>query len=134
MNMSVPISAVVMAFFVATASPVPHSQPAPTIVQQAVPLIEVGDLQAMIANNAPVLLLDVRTPDEYRQGHIPGAVLMPVSSIADRYQSIPKDVTLVVYCRSGGRSAIAVRFLRQHGYESASLAGGYMAWSGMPRR
>ena len=130
--MSVPMSAVLVAFFAAV-SPVPPAQIAPTVVQQAVPSIEVRDLQKLMANGAPIFLLDVRNPDEYRRGHIPGAVLMPADSLADHYLSIPRDVTLVVYCRSGGRSAITVRFLRRHGYEAASLSGGYMAWSGVPQ-
>jgi len=135
--MSFPFAAAFAAFFVAASNPVPvpsNAPPTPPAVQQAVPLIAAGDLQALMKNNAPFFLLDVRNPDEYNQGHIQGAVLMPVNSVPDNYRSLPRNITLVVYCRSGHRSAIAVSFLRQHGYDKAvSLSGGYAQWTSAPR-
>jgi len=101
------------------------------VLQQAVPTIEVRDLQTLIKEKAFFFLLDVRQPEEFAQGHIEGAVLMPLGGLPDSYQRIPKGVKLVVYCRSGHRSAKAVSFLRDHGYDKAvSLSGGYTAWSG----
>jgi rhodanese-related sulfurtransferase len=97
----------------------------------SVPTIQVRDLQQFIKTGTQILLLDVREPEEYRQGHIAGAVLMPLGTLSAQYSQIPKGITLVVYCRTGHRSAQAVKFLREHGYDkSVSLAGGYTAWSG----
>ena len=114
--------------------------PAPSVQAQgtaspsapiSVPTIQVHDLQQLIRNGTQFLLLDVRQPEEYRQGYIAGAVLMPLGTLSAQYSQIPKGITLVVYCRTGHRSAQAVKFLREHGYDkSVSLAGGYTAWSG----
>jgi adenylyltransferase/sulfurtransferase len=93
-------------------------------------MIEVRDLQMLIKTKAFFFLLDVRQPEEFAQGHIDGAVLMPLGTLPDNYLKIPKGVKLVVYCRSGHRSGQAVTFLREHGYDKAvSLSGGYTAWS-----
>jgi phage shock protein E len=94
-----------------------------------VPLIEPATLQAYLEGGVRVALLDVRTPEEFRQGHINGAVLMPLDTLSNTYASLPKNGKLVVYCRTGHRSAQAVKFLIDHGYRNAiSLNGGYTAW------
>jgi rhodanese-related sulfurtransferase len=119
--------------FAVPAQPARANEALPAASQQAVPTIEVRDLQTLIKEKAFFFLLDVRQPEEFNQGHIEGAVLMPLSSLPDSYKRIPKGVKLVVYCRSGHRSAQAVSFLRDRGYVKAvSLSGGYMAWSGAP--
>jgi rhodanese-related sulfurtransferase len=105
------------------------SEALPTSSQVTVPTIEVRDLQALIKNKAFFFLLDVRQPEEFTQGHIEGAVSMPLGSLPNSYKQIPKGVKLVVYCRSGHRSAQAVSFLLAQGYDKAvSLSGGYTAW------
>ncbi len=129
--MSFPFAAAFAAFFVAASNPGTSAQAAPVVVQQEVPLIQVDELQALMAGKRPFLLVDVREPGEFDQGHIQGAVLMPLSSLPADYRKITRGVTLVVYCRTGHRSAQAVGFLRAHGFGRAvSLAGGYTAWSG----
>jgi len=133
--MSFPFAAAFAAFFVAASTPGTSVQAAPVVVQQEVPLIQVGELQALMKSKTPFMLLDVREADEYNQGHIQGAVLMPLSDLPADYRTITPGMTLVVYCRTGVRSATAVSFLRQHGYDKAvSLAGGYTAWTGTPQR
>ncbi|MDE2162996.1 MAG: rhodanese-like domain-containing protein [Alphaproteobacteria bacterium] len=103
-----------------------QAQPAP----QDVPTISVQDLQAMIRQKTFFLLLDVREPKEFAAGHIAGAMPMPLGDVPAQYRQLPAGTTLVVYCRTGHRSAQAVSFLRAHGYGKAfSLAGGYTAWS-----
>jgi len=137
-SMSLHIRAAVLAaclvcLFAVPAQPARANEALPAASQQAVPTIEVRDLQTLIKEKAFFFLLDVRQPEEFNQGHIEGAVLMPLSSLPDSYKRIPKGVKLVVYCRSGHRSAQAVSFLRDRGYVKAvSLSGGYMAWSGAP--
>ena len=100
------------------------------MAQQTVPLIEPANLKAMMASGVRFALVDVRRPDEFAAGHIEGAMLMPLDNLPATYAQLPRDVKLVVYCRSGHRSAQAVSFLLAHGYSRAvSLNGGYLAWT-----
>ncbi len=69
-------------------------------------------------------IVDVRTPDEFRDGAYPGAVNIPVQSLGARMGEISKDKPVVVYCASGGRSATAARMLLQAGYTDVVNAGG----------
>ncbi|MGB7860929.1 MAG: rhodanese-like domain-containing protein [Acidimicrobiia bacterium] len=71
------------------------------------------------------VLLDVRQPDEWEQGTLPNAVLLPMTEIMDRIDEIPKDRAILCICRSGGRSQQVATFLAFNGYESvANLSGG----------
>lgn len=73
-------------------------------------------------------LLDVREQNEYDEAHIPGSTLIPLSEFAERYDEVPKDQEVVVYCRSGKRSAQAVNFLNDQGYNAINVEGGILAW------
>jgi phage shock protein E len=74
--------------------------------------------------NAGALLLDVRTPEEYAGGHVEGAVNIPVQVLGQRLGEVgSKDREIVVYCKSGGRSARAAAELRQAGYAAHDLGG-----------
>lgn len=108
------------------------AQAAPSAAEAtAVPLIEPAALKKLMAGKTAYFLIDVRTNAEFAAGHIDGAILMPLDTLPATYRRIPKGVKLVVYCRSGHRSAQAVSFLRGVGYDKAvSLNGGYLAWSG----
>jgi thiosulfate/3-mercaptopyruvate sulfurtransferase len=93
-----------------------------------------------------LVLLDVRTPEEYeglggyacdpRQGHIPGAVHLPVhelltmtpDSVRERLP-VPSNAEVVAYCHSGGRSALAVSLLRAAGLAARNYEGSWHAWS-----
>ena len=76
-----------------------------------------------------MVLLDVRTDREYAQGHIPGAVHVPLSDIGDRIKKLKKDKELVVYCQNGNRSIWAIKRLMGMGYKNLfNLRGGYRAW------
>jgi rhodanese-related sulfurtransferase len=98
--------------------------------QSSAPELSVQELQKMMQKEGTVLLYDVRQPEEFNEGHIKGAILMPLGDLPARYKEIPQKKKIVVYCRSGRRSAQAVAFLRAHGYPDAvSLAGGYLEWS-----
>lgn len=97
---------------------------------QQVPLIEPAQVHGLIALGGKITIVDVRRPDETAQGHIAGAILMPLDSLPNTYSSLPKKGKLIVYCRSGHRSAQAVQFLLSHGYKNAvSMNGGYLAWT-----
>ncbi len=82
-----------------------------------------------------VFLLDVRTPGEFRRGHIPGAVLIPMQEVPRRLAEIPRDRKVVVVCASGARSAAVAGFLDRQGYPwVANYTGGVFAWAqaGLP--
>jgi sulfur-carrier protein adenylyltransferase/sulfurtransferase len=76
-------------------------------------------------------LIDVREPWENEQMRIPGATLIPMGEIPQRIAEIPEDRDVYVHCRMGGRSSMAVEYLRQHGRPRAiNVAGGIDAWRG----
>lgn len=76
-----------------------------------------------------MLLLDVRSTGEYEQGHIPGAVHVPMAEIGDKVKKLKKDKEVVVYCRSGNQSIWAIKRLMGMGYKNLyNLKGGYNAW------
>ncbi|MDF1499160.1 MAG: rhodanese-like domain-containing protein [Anaerolineales bacterium] len=74
------------------------------------------------------LLIDVRTADEFVTGHIPGAINISVQSLPDRLNEIPTDKPLVVYCRSGNRSATATSILIDAGFSLVYDLGGIQDW------
>lgn len=82
----------------------------------------------------PHLLVDVRTPEEFASGHIPGAVNISVDSLSSRLSEIPSDQPVVVYCRSGNRSATASRILADAGYTEIYDMGAIFDWqaAGLP--
>ncbi len=76
-----------------------------------------------------MVLLDIRTDKEYAQGHIPGAVHVPLADIGDKVKKLKKDKEVVVYCRSGNQSIWAIKRLMGMGYKNLyNLKGGYNAW------
>jgi hydroxyacylglutathione hydrolase len=77
----------------------------------------------------PFMLLDVRTVEEYTEGHIKGAVLIPVQELQQRISEVPKDKQVYVYCRSGVRSVRASNILVKAGYTKIeNVQGGFMPW------
>ena len=77
------------------------------------------------------VLLDVREPDEYADGHIPGSVNLPLSALDTAEITVPRRETpLFVYCLSGARSAQAITRLRQLGYTRAENIGGIRTYKG----
>ncbi len=81
-----------------------------------------------------IMLLDVRSDREYSEGHIPGAVHVPLPEIGDRVKKLKKDKELVVYCRNGNQSIWAIKRLMGMGYKNLyNLKGGYSAWKRLNR-
>lgn len=75
-------------------------------------------------------LLDVREPNEYQIGRIPGSTLIPLGEVPQRVNEIPRDKEIIVQCKMGGRSAKAAAYLRQQGYTNVkNLKGGILDWS-----
>jgi phage shock protein E len=82
-----------------------------------------------------LLLLDVRTPEEFAAGHVPGAVNIPYDQLATRLGEIPRGDEVVLYCHSGRRAGLAVEVLAANGYTRlAHLQGDMQGWqsSGRP--
>jgi phage shock protein E len=76
-------------------------------------------------------LVDVRMPDEFASGHVPGAVNIPLHELSSRLSEIgPPSTKVVVYCRSGSRSASATKTLQRAGYASVYDLGAASAWPG----
>src|ERR1700743_3347377 len=74
-------------------------------------------------------LIDVREDDEWRAGHAPTAVHVPMGQIPERLAEVPAEGDVVIVCRSGHRSAEVVRFLIAQGYENVrNLADGMFGW------
>ena len=79
-------------------------------------------------NNA--MLIDVRTAKEYQNKTIPGAINIPVDELRNRFDEIPKDKTIYLFCEIGLRGYLSQRILRQHGYENVyNLSGGFALWN-----
>jgi adenylyltransferase/sulfurtransferase len=92
--------------------------------------IDVRELKQKIDAKEDFFLLDVREPNEFQIGRIPGSTLIPLGEVPQRYQEIPKDKDIVVHCKMGGRSAKAAAFLRQQGFKNVrNLKGGILDWS-----
>lgn len=89
------------------------------------PEIDIDELARRRAAGAYVL--DVRNPDEYLEAHVPGAVLLPLGELGERWQEVPEGDILVI-CKSGGRSARAVQALNEAGRTTTNIAGGTDAW------
>ncbi len=93
--------------------------------------ITAQEAKAMMDVGAGAVVLDVREQEEYDQGHIPGAVLLPVGEITQESASaaVPeKDTVVLVYCRSGNRSKAAASELVQLGYTQVYEFGGIQDW------
>lgn len=92
--------------------------------------VEVEEFAKVIADTA-VIRLDVRTPEEYAEGHIDNAINIDV--LNDSFESkaistLPKDKTIALYCRSGRRSKNAAKILSANGYTVVELNSGYNGW------
>lgn len=91
--------------------------------------VTAGELQREMNRGADLLLLDVRQPHEHAERKIPGSVLIPLGELPGRAGELDAGRSIVVYCRSGVRSAMACRALRRAGFEKVrNLAGGISAW------
>ena len=90
--------------------------------------ININDAVEECRNTADAVLLDVRELDEFRAGHIPGAVNVPLSAVEQ--VTLPKDTPLYVYCLRGTRSRQAVSRLKRMGYQNVRSIGGIASYKG----
>ena len=89
-----------------------------------------AEAKALMDSESGYIIVDARTQEEYDQGHIPGAILIPEYEIADRAEKeLPdKNQLILVYCRSGRRSKIAAEELVKLGYTNVKEFGGIIDW------
>ena len=89
-----------------------------------------AEAKALMDSESGYIIIDARTQEEYDEGHIPGAMLIPEYEIADRAEKeLPdKDQLILVYCRSGRRSKIAAEELVKLGYTNVKEFGGIIDW------
>lgn len=94
-------------------------------------ITEIAPSDAMRKHGKDVVFLDVREPNEWNLGHVPGAVHIPRGQLENKVEAaIGRDTDVVVYCGGGGRSALAADTLRQMGYDKvSSLRNGFRGWT-----
>jgi adenylyltransferase/sulfurtransferase len=91
--------------------------------------VTVEELKERMDRRADFVLVDVREPSEHDICRIPGAQLIPLGQLSERFGEIPRDREVILHCRSGIRSARAAHFLRGRGYQNVhNLEGGILAW------
>lgn len=92
------------------------------------------DLDQLAAAGDKVVVLDVRQESEYVQGHVPGALLIPMGELPGRMAELDKRAPVYVICASGARSEVMTDVLRSAGYDAHTVVGGTHAWvqSGRP--
>jgi rhodanese-related sulfurtransferase len=89
---------------------------------------KVEDFKSLL-DSGQVVLVDVREAQEYGEGHFPGAINIPIRTIADNLDKIPADKPVVVYCASGHRAGMATTALHMLGYENIKAGPTLKAWS-----
>jgi rhodanese-related sulfurtransferase len=92
--------------------------------------LTVDDVCELVKRQAPMVLLDVRQPEEWDEVRIEGATLVPLGELLDELPklSLPKDRQVICICRSGRRSGMAAEFLRSQGYPALNMEGGLRQW------
>ena len=93
------------------------------------PTVDEVGIDAIDSAPPNAVVLDVREPEEFARGHVPGSVNLPQAELATRLAEVPRDRPILTICQSGMRSFRSAQFLRQQGYQSvATVAGGTAAW------
>lgn len=113
-----------------TPAPAAAAPVASPFARPEVPVIDAAELRALLEGDAPVTVLDVREPVEVAAGSIPGAVHVPLARLLTEAgrTAVPREGTIVAYCKAGPRSERAAALLRADGRDAVSLAGGFPAW------
>jgi rhodanese-related sulfurtransferase len=94
--------------------------------------LDVTQVAQMISDNENLVLIDVRTPDEFKQGHLEGAKLINFydANFQEEVKKLDSAKKYVVYCRSGGRSSKSVSAMKKLGFNDVyNMSGGVLAWN-----
>lgn len=94
----------------------------------SVPKLDVVELSEKMKYGKHPLILDVRQPDEFHQGHIAGAKLFPLNELYRRMGELPKSREIVCVCATGSRSKSASKILAKEGFAVFDVQGGMLAW------
>ncbi len=96
----------------------------------SVPTITVEEVKKRLESGVNTILLDVRQPEEHSERNIEGNIFIPLGELRTRVDELTscKDQEIIVYCRSGVRSATAVQFLLDQGFIATNMAGGILKW------
>lgn len=92
--------------------------------------ISQSEARSRLAQDGNTFLLDVCTPEEYREIHIPNSISLPLAKLKSDIEKVvsDKDAEIIVYCLSGARSAVACRLLAAMGYTNVNDMGGIQSW------
>ena len=91
--------------------------------------VTVEEAKSLVESNVSLIIVDVRTREEYDSGHIEGAILIPVSELESRINELSKEEELLIYCRTGNRSSNSVNILKANGYTKIfHMNDGIIAW------
>ncbi|MFA6455915.1 MAG: rhodanese-like domain-containing protein [Bacteroidota bacterium] len=93
-------------------------------------VISATEAYAQLQKDTTIVLLDVRTPEEHYNQRISNTPLIPVQELEQRIHELDafKDRTIIVYCRSGNRSGVATKLLRERGFNAKNMLGGILKW------
>ncbi len=95
--------------------------------------ISAAEARRLIERNANVVVLDVRTPEEWRSssGHLPNSLLIPIQDLESRLSDLEpfRGKTIITYCRSGNRSGRATKILAEKGFKALNMEGGILKWN-----
>jgi NADPH-dependent 2,4-dienoyl-CoA reductase/sulfur reductase-like enzyme/rhodanese-related sulfurtransferase len=105
---------------------------AASVLRNDQPLTHAVDVSAIAMLDTPepgdAFLLDVRTPSEFAAGHVSGAVNIPLEQLRERLTELPRDRTIMAYCKVGQRGYMATRLLAQKGFDVCNLSGGFTTY------
>jgi len=106
-----------------------EAAPSCAIANETMDTITTSELREILAGDFKGLLIDVREPDEHAAAHIGQARLIPLKTLPDELENLPRDREILVHCKAGGRSARAVETLLENGFTRVkNVAGGMDAW------
>jgi len=94
------------------------------------PTISLRQLDDYIRQDIRMQLIDLRSPESYREGHVKGAVNIPFEELPERIGELSGEMPLVIYCSRGGQSMLACRDLTRLGYRSINVASGFNFYKG----
>jgi rhodanese-related sulfurtransferase len=90
--------------------------------------LSAAEVKSRIDSKQPLWIVDVRQPEEFREGHIHGAHLIPLGELASHLDKLPKDKEILCVCRSGARSSAAAAQLTRAGITALNMRGGMIDW------
>lgn len=97
--------------------------------------VAADDVLSRFQRGEKLIIVDVRQPDEYAAGHIPGAILIPLPNLEDYLDQLDKETEIFLVCRSGVRSRTAAKILAEKGFRQVrNISGGMLAWKGPVER